>query len=266
MNQHRIPEETLLAYVDGELDGAERAAVEAALQADPQLADQVARQRALRERLAAAYDPVLAEPIPPRLLAAAQTRAAPRKVVDLAAVRIERDAARAERNAPTGWGWRQWGGMAACLAIGVLVGRETLAPAGELVLRDGKLVAQGALDRMLTQVAAADTDAAAPNHVGLTFVSKSGDYCRTFSWGTHGQASAGLACRSGAAASPSSAQGWEVRTLARNAVGGEASGPMRMAGSGLPEPVLRAVEAEIAGSPLDAQAERAALQSGWRKR
>jgi hypothetical protein len=41
---------------------------------------------------------------------------------------------------------------------------------------------------------------------------------------------------------------------------------MRMAGSGLPEPVLRAVEAEIDGSPLDAQAERAALRAGWRRR
>jgi hypothetical protein len=258
MNPHRISEEVLLAYVDGELDGAARSEVEAALQADPQLADQVARQRALRERLSAAYDPVLAEPIPQRLLAAAQTPAAPKKVVDLAAARSERDAARAERRPEAGWGWQQWGGMAACLAIGLFIGREMLAPPADLVLRDGRLVAQGPLDRMLTQMAAADSDAAAPNHVGLTFVSKSGDYCRTFSWGARGDASAGLACRSGSA--------WELRTLARNASASESTGPMRMAGSGLPEPVLRAVEAEIAGSPLDAQAERAALQSGWRKR
>ena len=261
MNPHRISEETLLAYVDGELDAAARAEVEAALQADPQLADRVAQQRALRERLRAAYDPVLAEPMPPRLLAAAQARAAPKKVVDLAAVRSERHATHAERvarAARSGWAWQQWGGMAACLAIGLFVGREMLAPPADLVLRDGKLVAQGPLDRMLTQVAAADSDAAAPNHVGLTFVSKSGDYCRTFSWGARGDASAGLACRSGS--------GWELRTLARNASAGESTGPMRMAGSGLPEPVLRAVEAEIAGSPLDAQAERTALQSGWRKR
>jgi len=147
--------------------------------------------------------------------------------------------------------------MAACLAIGLLVGRIVLAPSGDIVLRDGKLVAQGALDKMLTQVAAADSDAAAPNHVGLTFVSKSGAYCRTFSWGAGTDASAGLACRN--------EPGWELRTVARNSAASTSSGPMRMAGSGLPEPVLRAVEAEIAGSPLDAHAERAALQSGWHK-
>jgi hypothetical protein len=257
MNPGAISEQTLLAYVDGELDGAGRAAVEAALQGDPQLAGQVARQRALREHLAAAYDPVLAEPIPARLLAAAQPAAAPDKVVDLAAARSERKAATVGRAAGRGAHWAQWGGMAACLAIGLVAGRELLAPAGEIVLRDGKLLARGPLDKMLTQVAAADADPATPNHVGLTFVSKSGVYCRTFGWGAGADASAGLACRNG--------PGWELRSLAHAAAGATAGGPMRMAASSLPEPVLRAVEAEIAGSPLDAQAERAALQSGWRK-
>ena len=102
-------------------------------------------------------------------------------------------------------------------------------------------------------------------HLGERLIAH-GDYCRTFSWGARGEASAGLACRSGTATSASSGPGWELRTLARNAAGSQPSGPMRMAGSSLPEPVLRAVEAEIAGAPLDAQAERAALQSGWRKR
>jgi hypothetical protein len=259
MNQRRIPEETLLAYVDGELDGSARAEVEAALHDDPSLAREVERQRALRQRLSAAYDPVLDEPIPPRLLAAAQMKPAPGRVVDLSAVRAERATPQpAPRSARAGWGWAQWGGMAACLAIGLFVGRALLGPSADIALHDGKLVAQGGLDRMLTQAAAADSDATAPNRVGLTFVSKGGDYCRTFSWGAGAANSAGLACRAGS--------GWELRTLARNTTGGEPGGPMRMAGSGLPEPVLRAVEAEIAGSPLDAQAERAALQAGWRKR
>ena len=62
-------DETVMAYADGELDAASRAALEAAMATDPQLARRVARQRALRARLRAALDPVLDEPLPERLLA-----------------------------------------------------------------------------------------------------------------------------------------------------------------------------------------------------
>ena len=43
-------EETLIAYADGELDAATRAALEAALASDPQLAQRIERHRALRAR------------------------------------------------------------------------------------------------------------------------------------------------------------------------------------------------------------------------
>src|SRR5207253_696626 len=59
-------EETLMAYADGELDPAARAALEAAMAADPGLAQRVARHQALRARLRAALDPVLDEPLPQR--------------------------------------------------------------------------------------------------------------------------------------------------------------------------------------------------------
>ena len=41
-------DQTLSAYVDGELDAATRAALEAAMAGDPTLAGRIARQRALR--------------------------------------------------------------------------------------------------------------------------------------------------------------------------------------------------------------------------
>src|SRR5256885_438663 len=44
-------DETLMTYADGELDAASRAVLEAAMAADPQLAQRVARHRALREHL-----------------------------------------------------------------------------------------------------------------------------------------------------------------------------------------------------------------------
>ena len=76
----------LLAYVDGELDAAARADVDAAIAVDPQLAQRVQQQQALRQMLSATYDPVLDEPMPARLLAAARAPLPSRKVVDLGAV------------------------------------------------------------------------------------------------------------------------------------------------------------------------------------
>ena len=83
----KISYQTLLAYVDNELDAAARAEVEAAIAADPELARRVEQQRSLRKLLGAAYGPVLEEPVPPRLLAAAQPAPAKPKVVELAAAR-----------------------------------------------------------------------------------------------------------------------------------------------------------------------------------
>lgn len=76
MSAARITEERLQAYVDGRLSQAERAAVEAELAADATLAGQVAAYRAQNETLCAAFAPVLDEPVPERLLRAAQPRRA----------------------------------------------------------------------------------------------------------------------------------------------------------------------------------------------
>lgn len=74
-------EDELHAWVDGHLDAGQldagrRAELEAWLAAEPERAAELARWRRLNARLHAAYDPILAEAIPARLLAAA---ARPRK-------------------------------------------------------------------------------------------------------------------------------------------------------------------------------------------
>ena len=66
-----IPDADVHAYVDGQLAPARVAAFEAALASDAALAARVAGMRALNAALRDALDPVLAEPIPARLLAAA---------------------------------------------------------------------------------------------------------------------------------------------------------------------------------------------------
>jgi uncharacterized protein YaiL (DUF2058 family) len=65
-------DETLMAYADGELEPAARAEVESAMRGDPEVAARVARHQALRTDVFAAFAPVLDEPVPARLSAAAK--------------------------------------------------------------------------------------------------------------------------------------------------------------------------------------------------
>jgi hypothetical protein len=148
--------------------------------------------------------------------------------------------------------WPQWGALAASLAVGVLagvLGSGWFGTGGDLVRTpDGELAASGrlakALDRRLAQQGA-DGDL----RIGMSFVSQAGGYCRTFALG----GSSGLACRAGA--------GWRIPVLA-DAPGH--SGEYRQAAGELPPAVLDAIDARIAGSTLDAVAERAAREAGWK--
>ncbi len=66
-----VPDTDVHAYADGQLAPDRAAIVDAALAADPDLAARVAAIRAQSAALRDALDPVLGEPIPARLLAAA---------------------------------------------------------------------------------------------------------------------------------------------------------------------------------------------------
>lgn len=226
-----ISDEILMAYVDGELDAAARAEVDAALAGDAALRAKLEAQQRLRTRLSAAFDGALAERVPARLSAAAE---APRAdVVDLAARRARR------------WSARDWGAMAASLAAGVVLGVGLMgAPALMIAAGEDGLMARGALARALDAQLASDEAGAV--RIGLSFRDQSGGYCRTFDL-IESQTS-GLACRAQA--------GWTVAMTAANP-----QSEIRTAGAG---EVLAAVEARIAGEPLDAEAEVAAREAGWR--
>lgn len=101
-------DETLVAYLDGELDTSARAEVETWLDADAVMRGQVADLTETAGALRAAFDPVLHEPIPERLLAAARGETA---VVNLAAARQKRLMSRP---------WAQW--AAAAGVAGLLIG------------------------------------------------------------------------------------------------------------------------------------------------
>jgi hypothetical protein len=73
-------------------------------------------------------------------------------------------------------------------------------------------------------------------------------------------ASAGLACRT--------PQRWEIRSLtqAKELEASGSQGDYRTAGSSLPPSILAAVQAQIAGDPLDRDGEIRARQGGWQAR
>jgi hypothetical protein len=236
-------DETLMAYADGELAPAERAAIEQAMQADPAIAEAVARHRALRQDIAAAFAGILDEPVPARLQPPA---AAP--VLSLDAARAARAAQAAPPPTRRRWSWPEWGALAAMLMVGVLVGKVVPQGAQPAIAGNGnQVVAQGelasALDR---QVGGKDAGAV---RVGVSFAARDGGYCRSFVMGT----SAGLACREGGQ--------WRIPVMAET--GAEAQGAYRQAGTELPPAVLDAIDARIAGKPLDAAGEEAARMRGW---
>jgi hypothetical protein len=226
--------ETVAAYVDGELPQAARAAFEAEMAADPTLAAEVAFQRGLRERLAAAYDPVLAEPVPLTLRLAAQA---------------------ANEGRGRGFRARIWAGLAASLVVGVVMGLAgglAVRPAaGPLATRHGALVAQGGLAKALTTQLAAD---AGPVRVGLTFRTAAGGYCRTF-W-MNAERLAGVACRDDGAWTARAVSAWTPPPVT----------PYGVAATETPPAILATVDGLIAGRPLDAAAERAARDAGWAAR
>jgi hypothetical protein len=153
-----------------------------------------------------------------------------------------------------------WGGaLAAAVALGVWIGSvfvgDLSAPPEAFAAAGAKLLARGVVARALDeQLAAGQADTAAVR-VGISFVSTGGLYCRTFA--LRDASLAGLACKSG--------RDWRVQTLTQAETDGAQPGGYRMAGSPLPEAVLRSVDRMIQGSPLDADAEAAARQHGWKR-
>lgn len=239
-------DETLNAYVDGELDAATRAMLEAAMATDPRLAERIARQRALRERVRDAFAPSLTEPVPERLLAS--VRGAP------AATRAGNVIPFEVRPRPR-WSWPQWGAIAASLIVGVLLGPllRPSAPQAPLETSGGRVLASGTLARALSQQLASAQPRSAPVAIGVSFRARSGGYCRTFVLHeTHSLA--GLACREGPA--------WAVMALAQSEARGSGGG-YTQAGSTLPPAVSRTLDELIAGEPLDAAGEAAARAHGW---
>lgn len=243
-----ISDTELLAYLNGQLAEPRMTEIESALAADAAV---MARLEALADgsaavdqTVAAAFDAVLAEPVPPALLAAASPA-----VVDFAAARAARDQSAAARS-PIRW-W-QPAALAASLAIGLVIG--TGVPKGD---SDALIIADSTGTRAGPTLAAAlastrsGTDAKLPGGVLRPLISVragNGDLCRQFGVQQDQTALVALACRRG--------DQWQI-VVASSAVASrneyaQAAGPGEAA-------ITAALDALAAGEPLDAEAEAKAL-------
>lgn len=241
-------EETLMAYADDELDSQTRSAVEAAMATDPDIARRIAQHKALRGRLKVAFDKVLDEAPPQRLIDAAR---------GVPAIRREGNVIPLRRKQPPRRGWPQWASLAATLVIGVVIGQALLrmTQSSPVTARNGQVLASGALAEALSDQLASTQTSSAPVKIGVSFKSKTGTYCRTFTLHESTTLS-GLACRDH--------DDWHVQTLAQsqpNSMG--SNDTYRQASTDMPRSVLQAVDDTIAGEPLDAHAEAAAREQHW---
>ena len=241
-----VTDEELMAYVDGELDAGRVESLRQEIAANANLGRRVAEQQALRGRLSHAFDRTLSEPVPSVLTEAA----ARRRVIDLAST---------ARRRPSRAAWLGGLALAAGIVLGAALGPVFMKLAGEqpeIVASGADVAAGGRLSDALSQHLASEQTASDPIHLGVSFLAKAGEYCRTFMSRRGDGALAGMACRHG--------DGWRIDALQALTNVAPESGGYRQAATSLPPLILTIAEASMAGDALDARGEAEARDHKWR--
>lgn len=221
-----------MALVDGECTPQERLLLEARTAANPELSRRFAAERALRERLRVCFDAVKDEPVPQRLLDAA--------------FKVQ-----SRRPRPT------WLAIAASLVAGVVLGAfmtKFISVPAQLAYQQRGLMADGALAQTLSMQLAMDR-ASGSVRIGVSFVAKNGQYCRTFIDDRGRDSIAGLACRE--------VDTWRLKLLDYSVQNPTDRMSYVQAATSLSPAILQATEALMDGDPMDATAEAAARARGW---
>jgi hypothetical protein len=201
--------------------------------------------------VAGAFATVLDQPVPERLVAAAGgSSASVSSSTPQRRAEVLQFPARGTIEVRSSWRAREWGAMAASVALGMLIAWKLLAPADPLMTPgDGALLARGALATALEQQLASTQGVDERVHIGLTFRSRDGNYCRSFALRDAG--TTGLACRVDGE--------WRIPMTAASPAD---AGGVRQAAAP-PPAVLHEIEARISGEPLDAAGEKNAQLNGW---
>ncbi len=230
-----IEPELLMAYADDALDPLTAKRVERAIAADPALAEEVARHRRLKAKLGVAYAPIMDDPVPDRLAATLTSNV----------VQMPRRQPRPSRVSSA---WRSAAAMAACLVVGVLVGRG-VQQEGPVAATDHGLYAAGSLAEALDDQA---SGTGGPVRIAVSFRAQDNGFCRVF----QSAEADGIACRD--------PKGWALRRTMPGSTPGAGTGYVQ-AGSSDAE-LMAAAQNMMADMPLDAAGEKKAIASHWRAR
>jgi hypothetical protein len=264
MTQTFTPEQ-LRGFLDGTLeDESLITAIEAAINADPALADEIealASKSPIAAQVRAAFDPVLAASVPQHLIDSVAPQAEA-KVVDIGSARTQPKPpalpvpANDSGSAASGWRWPQFAAMAACLAIGVMVGGPLLTGGGAGGTASGGslVLASADVTQMLDTAPsgkAVDLAALGEGEVVLTFRNADGQLCRQFALEAAGGTSDALACADAGG-------DWQIEAYGRRAA---PAGEMKLAGGDAAPGVVAAVDAMIDSDPLVGADEAAQLKT-----
>lgn len=253
----QVTDDELKAFATGDLPEERCEEIALLLEADPSLN---ARLETLMDHLEnddgirAAFADVLEQPVPKSLLDSATPAPTPSNVINL-------DHARQSSPRPRSY-WATGMSMAASLAFGLVVGSQLMTGSGgdsgeTLVLAsaDGP-VASAKLAQVLSHLPGGEVEAldgGGRARMSISFRDGDGRLCRQFSVEGETVATDGAAC-------------WQAKQWRIEAVGTRAieAGVVRTASGEAAEPVLIAVDALIAGDPLEAAAEAQALKQARR--
>lgn len=257
-------DDTLIAYLDGQLPEAEDGPLEQALKND---ADLRLRLQALAESsdlARRAFDPVLLEPVPPTLIAAIWRAPDPRS---------RATAARPGSSRPNGllaWlglasGSRNWPALASVvvLGLGAVIGWQLLAPAEDVrwTLREGAPVTNEALALALEVSPSGRVLRTAGGAVEIlaSFEQVGGGHCREFNRSSPGgtRDELGIACRNTEGV-------WQLELL----VAEERSSPVgqdsyQTASDDQHDQADTFLRDRVAGWPLEEAEEKALIDRGW---
>lgn len=246
-------DEELVAFLNGDLDEARAEELALALDDDAGLADRLERLDPLSAEIKGAYDEILAMPVPDRLRDAilmSQENKSTDNVISFAAAKAEKDSRR--------FRWPEFAAMAASLAVGLFIGGQSgvfgpaVADADAIILAsaDGPTVAP-AVAQFLATKAGGETQQLAGlglARASISFRDGEDRFCRQFSINSKAAATDGVACLSDGQ--------WAVAAIGTRPIEG---GDIRTASGDAAPAVLAAVDDMIDGDPLDAEAEKAAL-------
>jgi len=255
-------DDTLIAYLDGQLPEADYAPLEQALNNDAALRTRLQALAESSELARRAFDPVLLEPVPPQLIAAIWRAPDPRAKAETPG-----------RSRPAGllaWlgltsGPRAWPALASVvvLGLGMVIGWQLLTPAGDArwALREGAPVSDEALALALEVSPSGRVLRTAGGAVEIvaSFEQVGGGHCREFNRNSPDGSldELGIACRN--------PQGdWQIELLVaedRPSQSGQTG--YQTASNQQHEQADAFLRDRVQGLPLNEAQEQALIERGW---